>query len=88
MFLSQKYYDMLRECHFRITDLVMISFRYCAENAVEIPQRYRGQTVENTTGNLWVSYAKRSVYNALSNPKNNINARPAPLPVSPLQDQC
>ena len=54
---------MLCECHFRITDLMMISFRYCAENAAEIPQKYRGQTAENTAGNLQVSYAKRSVYN-------------------------
>ena len=63
IFLSQKYYDMLHECHFRITDLMMISFRCCAENAAEIPWKYRGQTVENTAGNPQVSYAKRSVYN-------------------------
>ena len=63
IFLSQKYYDMLRECHFHITDLVMISFRYCAENAAEIPREYQGQTAENTAGNPWVSYAKRPVYN-------------------------
>ena len=54
---------MLRECYFCITDLVMISFRYCAENAAEIPRKYRGQTAENTAGNPQVSYAKRSVYN-------------------------
>ena len=59
---------MLRECHFRITDLVMISFRYCAENAVEIPRKYRGQTAENSMGNPRVSYAKRSVYNTRRTP--------------------
>ena len=65
IFLSQKYYDMLHECHFCITDLVMISFRYCAENAAEILRKYQGQTAENTVGHLWVCYAKRSVYNTL-----------------------
>ena len=65
IFLSQKYYDVLHECYFRITDLMMISFRYCAENAAEIPRKYRGQTAENTAENLWVSYAKRSVYNTI-----------------------
>ena len=59
---------MLCECHFRITDLVMVSFSYCAENAAEIPWEYRGQTAENTAGNPRVSYAKRSVYNRTHHP--------------------